>query len=111
MKAWTIGAANSWTLNIEFIGRAAQPDSRVGGKRRSRPAPGGSRTGHSSTTSRSSTACRSVHGQCVCTTPGVLRHSDVTAAGFGTHTDPGPQFPMDDFLDKGRWYEKHGWTT
>src|SRR3954454_19837263 len=23
-KAWTIGAANSWTVNIEFIGRAAQ---------------------------------------------------------------------------------------
>src|SRR5262245_51556693 len=23
-KAWTIGAANSWTVNIEFVARAAQ---------------------------------------------------------------------------------------
>jgi hypothetical protein len=55
--------------------------------------------------------CTNVHGQCVCITPGVIRHSDVTAAGFGTHTDPGEDFPMDDFLDKGRWYREHGWTT
>jgi N-acetyl-anhydromuramyl-L-alanine amidase AmpD len=39
----------------------------------------------------------------------VIRHSDVTAAGFGTHTDPGSNFPMDDFLDKGRWYAHNGW--
>jgi hypothetical protein len=55
--------------------------------------------------------CTNVHGQCVCITPGVIRHSDVTAAGFGTHTDPGENFPMDDFLDKGRWYAHNGWTT
>jgi N-acetyl-anhydromuramyl-L-alanine amidase AmpD len=40
----------------------------------------------------------------------VIRHSDVTAAGFGTHTDPGPNFPMDDFLDAMRYYSTKGWT-
>jgi hypothetical protein len=51
-----------------------------------------------------------VDGQCVCLDRGVIRHSDVTAAGFGTHTDPGPNFPMDDFLDAMRYYSTKGWT-
>jgi N-acetyl-anhydromuramyl-L-alanine amidase AmpD len=54
--------------------------------------------------------CQNINGLCVCTRKGVLRHSDVTAAGFGTHTDPGPAFPMDDFLTTARWYRKNGWT-
>jgi N-acetyl-anhydromuramyl-L-alanine amidase AmpD len=109
-KAWACGAGNSFTLNIEFVARAAQAakdweEAQV--KQGARwlaywslkyniPVQGG-RVGN-------------VHGQCVCITPGVIRHSDVTAAGFGSHTDPGRAFPMDDFLDAARWYRIKGWT-
>jgi hypothetical protein len=51
-----------------------------------------------------------VNGLCVCTQKGIIRHSDVTAAGFGSHTDPGSSFPMGDFLDATRFYVEHGWT-
>jgi N-acetyl-anhydromuramyl-L-alanine amidase AmpD len=109
-KAWTIGAANSFTLNIEFIGRAAQPASawedeqiRAGARwvaywaiRFGFPIQRG--------------AVKNIGGQCVMSKRGVIRHSDVTAAGFGSHTDPGPNFPMGDFLDKAQWYRKNGWT-
>jgi hypothetical protein len=54
---------------------------------------------------------RNVNGLCVCTKKGVIRHSDVTAAGFGSHTDPGKAFPMDDFLRYGRYYKKNGWVV
>lgn len=109
MKAWTIGAANSWTVNIEFIGRAAQPakdweEAQI--KQGARWAAYwiikyGLRVQIGTV--------RALNGQCVCTKKGIIRHSDVTAAGFGTHTDPGPKFPMDDYLRDTRWYVKNGW--
>lgn len=110
-KAWTIGAANSWTLNIEFVARAAQSASQWEEAQIKAGARWLAYWAHKYRIPIQHARCNSVHGQCVCVTPGVLRHSDVTAAGFGTHTDPGPAFPMDDFLDKGRWYYDHGWTS
>ena len=110
-KAWTIGAANSWTLNIEFIARAAQGPAlwedaqiRQGARwaaywalRYGIPAGNGT--------------VRNVNGLCVCTRKGVIRHSDVTAAGFGTHTDPGNSFPMADFLRYMAYYKRNGWVV
>lgn len=108
-KAWTIGAANSWTLNIEFIGRAAQPSSnweeiqvKTGAKwaaywglKYDIPAARGDVGNH--------------NGLCVCTKKGVIRHKDVTDAGFGTHVDPGPSFPMEDFIAYMDYYKQNGW--
>lgn len=110
-KAWTIGAANSWTLNIEFIGHADQPASAW---REAQVKAGARWLAYWSLKYGipiQKANCRNVNGQCVCTKKGVIRHSDVTAAGFGSHTDPGPAFPMDDFLRYARYYRKNGWTT
>jgi N-acetyl-anhydromuramyl-L-alanine amidase AmpD len=115
-KAWTMGHydVNAQTLNIEFVGRAAQPRSaweeaqlKVGAKwaayaiinydfvkidpknvRRSvlRPGP------------------RFV-------TSGIGRHKDLTDVGIGSHTDPGPEFPMSHFIDLVQYYCKNGWTV
>jgi N-acetyl-anhydromuramyl-L-alanine amidase AmpD len=110
-KAWTIGAANSWTLNIEFVARAAQKAKDWEEEQIKQGARWLAYWSLKYEIPIQQAYCRGVHGQCVCVTPGVLRHSDVTAAGFGSHTDPGPKFPMDDFLDAGRWYRHNGWTT
>ena len=110
-KAWTIGAANSFTLNIEFVARAAQSEvsweeaqMKHGAKwaaywaiRFGIPAQKGN--------------VKNVNGLCVCTKKGVIRHSDVTAAGFGTHTDPGRGFDMEEFLGYMQYYKKNGWTV
>jgi N-acetyl-anhydromuramyl-L-alanine amidase AmpD len=110
-KAWTIGAANSFTLNIEFVARAAQKSVDW---EEAQIKQGARWLAYWSLKYRipiQRARCTNVHGQCVCVTPGVLRHSDVTDAGFGSHTDPGPKFPMNDFIDAGHWYWNNGWTT
>jgi N-acetyl-anhydromuramyl-L-alanine amidase AmpD len=110
-KAWTIGAANSWTLNIELVGRAAQPkaaweEAQIRAAARwiaywavkyKLPVQHG--------------RVSDVHGQCVCVTPGVITHAEVTAAGFGSHTDPGENFPFDQMLRHARWYREKGWVA
>lgn len=110
-KAWTIGAANSFTCNIEFVARAAQGSSswekaqvKAGARwaaywclKYGLPVQIGN--------------VRNVNGQCVCSKRGIIRHSDVTAAGFGSHTDPGKAFPMDDFLRYTRYYVQKGWVV
>lgn len=110
-KAWTIGPANSFTLNIEFIGRAAQPAKaweeaqiKMGAKwaaywaiRFGFPIQRG--------------AVKNINGLCVMTKKGIIRHSDVTAAGFGSHSYPGPKFPMADFLRYAQYYRKNGWLA
>lgn len=114
-KAWTIGAANSWTLNIEIIGFAATSAKEwVTGanlkemrqlakliaylhKKHHIPIQQGT--------------VLSINGVCKPGKPGVIRHSDVTRAGFGTHTDPGKGFPIRLVLRMARWYAKHGWVA
>lgn len=114
-KAWTIGAANSWTLNIEIIGFAATSAKQwITGenmlemrqlakliaylsKKHGIPIQTGT--------------VRNVNGVCQPGRSGVIRHSDVTKAGFGTHTDPGTGFPFRLVLRLARWYSKHGWVT
>jgi N-acetyl-anhydromuramyl-L-alanine amidase AmpD len=109
-KAWSIGAANSWTLNIEFVARAAQPAAAWEDAQIKQGARWLAYWAIRYDIPIQKANCQNINGLCVCTRKGVLRHSDVTAAGFGTHTDPGPAFPMDDFLTTARWYRKNGWT-
>ena len=110
-KAWTILVLNGNTLNIEFIGRAAQPNSawedrqiREGAKwaaywclRYGIPPQRGAVRGAGG-------------GQAVISKRGIIRHSDLTHAGVGRHTDPGKQFPMGDFLRMTQWFVKNGWV-
>jgi N-acetyl-anhydromuramyl-L-alanine amidase AmpD len=110
-KAWTIGAANSWTLNIEFVARAAQlgrdwEEAQI--KQGARWAAYWCRT-YGIPAQKGNV--RSVNGLCVCSKKGIIRHSDVTAAGFGSHTDPGKGFPMARFLELTKFYKANGWTT
>ena len=85
-KAWTIGAANSWTVNIEFIGRAAQPAREWEEQQIKQGARWAAYWSLKYDIPLRKANCRGMHGQCVCTVKGVLRHSDVTAAGFGCIT-------------------------
>jgi N-acetyl-anhydromuramyl-L-alanine amidase AmpD len=111
MKAWTIGAANSFTVNIEFIGRAAQPGKAWEDEQIRQGARWAAYWALKYDIPVQKANVRNVNGLCVCTRKGVLRHSDVTAAGFGTHQDPGPQFPMDDFFRYTRYYKQNGWVA
>lgn len=109
-KAWTILDANPFTCNIEFAARAAQSKSdwedvqlKTGAKwaaywcvKYGIPAQRG--------------VIRNVSGQCVCTKKGIITHLDVTRAGFGTHTDPGPNFPMSRFIELTQYYKRNGWV-
>lgn len=109
-KAWTIGAANSWTVNIEFIARAGQAPGAWEDAQIKQGARWAAYWALKYDIPIQKANCRNVNGLCVCTKRGIIRHSDVTAAGFGTHTDPGPAFPMDDFLRAARFYKQKGWT-
>lgn len=108
-KAWTILQLNPVTVNIEFVGRAAQSKKewelaqlKTAAKwtaywclRYDIPAQVG--------------RVRNVNGSPVITRRGIIRHSDLTDAGFGTHTDPGSAFPMESFIRYVQFYKKHGW--
>jgi N-acetyl-anhydromuramyl-L-alanine amidase AmpD len=110
-KAWTIGAANSFTTNIEFVARAAQPGSAWEDAQIKQGARWAAYWCITYGIPVQQGNVRNVNGLCVCSKKGIIRHSDVTAAGFGTHTDPGPAFPMDEFLSAARFYVRKGWTT
>jgi N-acetyl-anhydromuramyl-L-alanine amidase AmpD len=110
-KAWAIGAANSFTCNIEFVARAAQGASAWEEAQVKQGARWAAYWCIHYGIPVQKANVRNVNGLCVCTKKGVLRHSDVTAAGFGTHTDPGPAFPMDDFLRYTRYYVRNGWVA
>lgn len=110
-KAWTILQLNDRTLNIEFVGRAAQrakdweeAQIKQGARwiaywaiRFDLPVQRGN--------------LRSVNNWPVISKKGVIRHSDLTDIGFGSHTDPGKNFPMADLLDYARWYRRNGWEV
>lgn len=112
-KAWTIGVANSWTLNYELIGHAA--DSRWRWRQRMPQLKklaqhlAHAHRRHGVPLRRGRVAARG--GTCVCVRPGVIRHSDVTAAGFGSHTDPGSGFPFWLVIRLARWYARYGWYS
>lgn len=108
-KAWTILSLNPVTLNIEFVGRAGQSQDawedrqiRVGAKWAAHWC-----TQHALPAQRGRVAVRS--GQPVITRKGIIRHSDLTDAGIGSHTDPGDAFPLTEFIKQTRHYKRHGW--
>ena len=106
-KAWTIGLANSWTVNYELIGFASGTwKHRKQLKKLAQHLAYSSRK-HGVPLRKGKVG--NVGGRCVCTRSGVIFHSDVTAAGFGTHTDPGKRFPLTTVLATALWYRRHGW--
>jgi N-acetyl-anhydromuramyl-L-alanine amidase AmpD len=110
-KAWTIGAANSWTVNIEFVGRAAQPAKDWEEAQIKQGARWAAYWCVRYDIKPQRGTVGAINGLCVCSKVGVIRHKDVTDAGFGSHTDPGPSFPMDDFIRYTRYYVQKGWTV
>lgn len=108
-KAWTILELNNRTLNIEFVGRAAQ--GRAAWEHDQIHS--GARwvawwsINHNIPIQRGKV--KNVNGYPVITRRGVIKHSDLTNAGFGSHTDPGANFPMRRFLDLAREYKRDGW--
>jgi N-acetyl-anhydromuramyl-L-alanine amidase AmpD len=109
-KAWTIGAANSFTLNIEFVARAAQAGKDWEEEQIKQGARWTAYWAIRFGFPIQRGAVKNVNGLCVMSKKGCIRHLDVTEAGFGTHTDPGPNFPMADFLSTAQWYRRNGWT-
>lgn len=109
-KAWTILNANPWTLNIEFVARATQAGSSWEEEQIKEGARWAAYWGLKYEINAQRGNVKNVHGQCVCGKKGVITHKDVTDAGFGTHTDPGANFPMSDFIDAMRYYKQKGWT-
>lgn len=108
-KAWTILTLNPVTLNIEFVGRAAQPKADW---ERAQLRAGARFTAywcrkHDIPVRRG--AVKNINGRAVVTRTGIILHSDLTAAGFGSHTDPGEDFPIWRFIRMARYYRDNGW--
>lgn len=118
-KAWTMGhfKVNAETLNIEFVGRAAQPardweeaQLKAGAKWAAYAVINYDFVKIDPHNVRRSVLRRNEVGIPVFTTPGIGRHIDLTNIGIGTHTDPGPAFPMSHFIDLVQFYCDQGWT-
>lgn len=118
-KAWTMAhyKINAETLNIEFAGFAAQSASawnetqlKVGAKWAAYAI-----INYDFVKIDPRNVRRSVlkmgTGEPYFSTPGIGRHKDATNIGIGTHVDPGPAFPMSDFIDLVQYYCDHGWTV
>jgi hypothetical protein len=115
-KAWTAGAANGWSCNIEFIGRAAQPGSAWEDAQIKQGARWAAYWAIKYKIPIQRLNVRNINGLCVCTKKGIGYHSDITKAGFGSHSDPdglpsSGRFPIDDFLRYSRYYVKKGWVV
>lgn len=108
-KAWTILSLNPVTLNIELVGRAAQPKAdweRAQLRSAARWTAYWCRK-HGIPVRRG--AVKNINGRAVITRTGIILHSDLTAAGFGSHTDPGKNFPIWRFIRMVRYYRDNGW--
>jgi N-acetyl-anhydromuramyl-L-alanine amidase AmpD len=108
-KAWTILQLNPVTLNIEFVARASQPRSDWEEKQIKAGAQMAAYWCVKYGIRAQRGAVKNVNGWPVVTTKGIIKHSDLTKAGFGTHTDPGANFPMKRFIELVQWYKRNGW--
>jgi hypothetical protein len=109
-KAWTILQLNPVTLNIEFVGRAAQATSAWEEAQLKQGARWAAYWCHRFNIPPTRGAVANNHGYPIIARKGIIRHSDLTNAGFGTHTDPGRNFPMGRFLDLLTYYYENGWV-
>ena len=109
-KAWTVLSLNPVTFNIEFVARAGQKAEEWEDEQIRQGARWAAYVALKAGLPARKGAVRLINGQGVITRKGVLRHSDITKAGIGTHTDPGSTFPMKKFLRYMRYYMKNGWT-
>lgn len=110
-KAWTILVLNSVTLNIEFIGRAAQGRSEWSEKQLKEGAKWCAYWGKKYGIPMQRGNVRQLAGNTVISKKGIIKHSDLTAAGVGSHTDPGKNFPTARFLELCRYYRQHGYVA
>lgn len=109
-KAWTILELNPVTLNIEFVGRAAQRSDQWEEAQLKTGAKWAAYWAIRFDLPLQRGALKRINGWPVVNKRGVIRHSDLTAIGFGSHTDPGQNFPMRHFLDLAQFYRRRGWT-
>lgn len=114
-KAWTMGhyTINAQTLNIELVGRAAQPEKAFEERQLKHAAKWAAYAilnyDFVTIDPKNVQRARMVRGpQFV--RPGIGRHKDLTDVGVGSHTDPGPNFPMSDFIRYVQYYCDRGWT-
>lgn len=110
-KAWTILQLNPVTLNLEMLGFAAQAKSAWKEVQLDEVARWIAFWSLKWDIPIRRGKVRSIAGFPVITKRGVITHAQLTRAGFGTHGDPGANFPINVVLRKARWYAKHGWTT
>lgn len=108
-KAWTILQLNPVTLNIEFVGRAAQPESDWDPPQVRAGAKWAAYWCHKFDIPVRRGEVKNINGFPVVTRKGIILHSDLTKAGFGTHTDPGKNFPISRFLQRVDEYYRRGW--
>lgn len=108
-KAWTILELNSATLNIEFVGRAAQPRDEWERDQIHAGAMWAAWWGIKHDIPARRGRLERINNFPVVVRKGIIKHKDLTDIGFGSHTDPGPKFPMDRFIELTQRYRKDGW--
>lgn len=110
-KAWTIGQLNSWTLNIELIGFASQSKAQFEDAQLKAAARWCAYWGHKYSIPMQRGSVEKVTWRPVIVRKGIIKHSDLSRIGYGSHYDPGPNFPMDKFLDYCKHYYREGWPA
>lgn len=110
-KAWTILQLNDRTLNIEFVARAAQKGSDWEEAQIKKGAQWAAYWAIKYDLPIQQGNVIDMGRYPVISKKGIIRHSDLTDAGFGTHQDPGANFPMEDFIRAIRYYKKKGWIV
>lgn len=108
-KAWTILQLNPVTLNIEFVARAGQKKVEWEITQYKTGAKWAAYWGIKYNIPMGRGNVRNINGAPVISKKGIIRHSDLTDAGFGSHWDPGPNFDMERFLRYCQYYRQRGW--
>lgn len=110
-KAWTILDLNSVTLNIEFVARAGQSKVAWEDEQYRKGAQWAAYWALRYNIPATRGEVKNNHGMAIISKQGVIRHKDLTDAGFGSHQDPGPNFDMVKFLRYMAYYKRHGWVV
>lgn len=108
-KAWTILQLNDRTVNIEFVGRAAQPAKDWEIEQIKTGAKWAAYISLTQGVPLQRGKLENRHGYPIFVEKGIITHKQLSDIGFGTHQDPGPKFPIDEFIDRAQWYKRNGW--